>query len=31
VVRFDNSGPDGGAAVSMRWPRKLVEASGSVS
>ena len=26
VVRFDNAGPQGGAAVSIRWPRKQVEA-----
>jgi two-component system sensor histidine kinase RegB len=26
VVRFDNAGPRGGAVVSIRWPRKEVEA-----
>jgi two-component system sensor histidine kinase RegB len=26
VVRFDNAGPQGGAVVSIRWPRKQVEA-----
>ena len=26
VVRFDNAGPQGGAVVSIRWPRKEVEA-----
>lgn len=26
IVRFDNAGPQGGAVVSIRWPRKQVEA-----